>query len=122
MIGLSKCVPVTALAVVLAAYGLECLGMGTPEQAMQCCNRMRCRSHHKTRYHGSQDCCNTMGQIRPSLGQPSSIHGITLVVATLRVAQASSDSQIVKCPDRIVAMHSHDPPSSFPTPAVCLRI
>src|SRR5215468_4258416 len=119
---LSKCVPVTALSVVLAAYGLECPGMGTPEQAMQCCNRMRCHSHHKTRYHSSQDCCNITGQMRPSLGQPSSIHRITLVVATRHVAQAFSDSEIGKSPDRMVASHSHDPPSSFSTPVACLRI
>jgi len=121
MMRLSKCVAVTALAAVLAADGVECLGMGRPEQAMECCERMRCRSHHQTRYQGSQDCCNT-SQIRPSLGQPSSIHGITVVAAAQRVAQACGDFQIVKGPERTVARHSHDPPSSFPAPVACLRI
>ena len=47
---------VVALIAALAAYALDCVGMTTPEQAMQCCNSMRCPSHD----HHGQDCCKTM--------------------------------------------------------------
>jgi hypothetical protein len=41
----AKPILLAALAVALAAYAFDCGALGTPEQAMQCCNSMPCSSH-----------------------------------------------------------------------------
>lgn len=116
-----ECVISLALTIALAAYGLDCLGMATPEQAMQCCNTMHCHSHHH-HSHGSQGCCNTASQMHAALGQPSAIRGIPFSPVALGVAQAPSDSQSMGFSPSIIAAHSHDPPASRPTPTISLRI
>jgi hypothetical protein len=118
----AKWVLLSALIVALAAYGLDCLGMTTPEQAMQCCNTMRCHSHHHRSHHGNQDCCNTTPQIHADFGQPSSVQAIAVMPVALRVVQAFNDSQIAEFFASIIAEHSHDPPPSCSTPVISLRI
>ena len=113
-----KCVPAATLAFTMAAYGVDCLGMATPEQAMQCCRKMHCHSHHHRSHHGSQDCCKNATQMQVALGQPSSIQVIVLTPVALRAAHVFSDSHVAKCPTDIVARHSHDPPSSYATPVL----
>jgi len=76
----------SALIVALAADGFDCLGMATPEQAMERCKSMLCHSR-------SEDCCNTMPQIPADFGQPSSVQAIALSPAALGVVQAPSDPQ-----------------------------
>jgi hypothetical protein len=117
----ARLVLVSTLTVALAAYGLDCFGMATAEQAMQCCNKMRCPSHHHPGHHGSQDCCNTTPQMHAALGQPSSVQGVSFSPVALGVVQASNDSQVVEFSARIVTGHSHDPPPSCSIP-VHLRI
>jgi hypothetical protein len=118
----AKWVLSSALIVALAAYGLDCLGMTTPEQAMQCCNTMRCHSHHHRGHHGSQDCCNTTPQIHADFGQPASVQAIAFSPVALGVVQAISDSQIMEFSGSILVGHSHDPPLSCSTPVISLRI
>jgi hypothetical protein len=118
----AKCALVTALAFALAAYGFDCLGMATPEKAMQCCRRMHCHSHHHRSHHGSQDCCKGATQVQVVLGQPSSTQAVVLTPAALPTAHVFNVSQVAKCPIYIIAMHSHDPPSSYATLVVSLRI
>jgi len=51
---MAKRVPVGALTAALGVYALDGVGMTTPQQAMQCCNSMRCpRSTTVV----SVDCC-----------------------------------------------------------------
>jgi hypothetical protein len=119
---LAKRAYVSALIVALATFALDCAGMITPEQAMQCCNTMRCHSHHHRSHHGNQDCCNTTPQIHADFGQPSSVQGIAFSPVALGVVQAFNDSQIADFFASIVAEHSHDPPHSCSTPVISLRI
>src|ERR1700758_2888893 len=65
------------LGVTLAAYALDCSGMTTPEQAMQCCDSMPCSSQSN---HG-QDCCKTMPAMHAPFVQPSSTSTIVLPTA-----------------------------------------
>lgn len=118
----AKWVLSSALTATLAAYGLDCVGMATPEQAMQCCNKMQCHTHHRRSHHGSQDCCSTTPQMRAALGQPSSIQGMTFSRVAFPVVQAFSDFQIVEFCSVIIAAHSHDPPASCSRPILSLRI
>ena len=121
MIPLAKLVLSSALTVALAAYRLDCLGMATPEQAMQCCNTMRCHTHSHHKHH-SQDCCNTASQMHAALGQPSSVQSVCLSPVTLGVVQAARDSQLLEFSPSIFARHSHDPPRSCSTRLISLRI
>jgi hypothetical protein len=73
MMGFARQVILVVLAIAVAAYASDCGGMTTPEQAMQCCNSMRCSSHA----HHGQECCKTMPSIQATLGQPSSTQGIS---------------------------------------------
>jgi hypothetical protein len=118
----AKWVLSSALIVALAAYGLDCLAMATPEQAMQCCNTMRCHSRHHRSHHGSQDCCNTTPQMHADFGLPASVQAIDFSPVALGVVQAFKDSQITKFFASIIAVHSHDPPPSCSTPVISLRI
>src|SRR5215472_14210236 len=96
---LAKCVkrvPVTTLAFALVVYGFDCPGTATPEQAMQCCKRMHCHSHHH----------NT--QLQVALGQPSSIHAIAVTPATMPTAHVFNDSRVAKYLTHNIARHSHD--------------
>ena len=112
----------SALTAALAAYGLDCVGMATPEQAMQCCHTMLCHTHHHRSHHGSQDCCSTTPEVPAALGQPSSMQGINFSPVALGAVQAFSDFQIVEFSSTIIAAHSHDPPASCSKLILSLRI
>jgi len=92
------------LVVALAVYGVDCAGMNTHEQAMQCCKTMQCMSHH----HRGDDCCKTM-PTRVVIGQPSSL-GISLAPVALGMVQAFSESVEVTASTRLIADQSHAPP------------
>lgn len=108
-----------ALTVALAMYGLDCLGMITPEQAMQCCNRMHCHSHH---HHPGQDCCKAPPQMHAALGPPSAVQGIFFSPVALDVVKAFSDTQVLECSVSVIAGNSHDPPLPCGTSLLALRI
>ena|SRR6516162_3281222 len=110
-----------ALTIVLAAYGLDCMGMATPDQAMKCCEKMRCHSHHH-RSQNTQDCCKTTPQMHAVFGQPSSTRAISFSPVALGVVQGFDDSKISNFSTRIVVGRSHDPPRDSSTPALSLRI
>jgi hypothetical protein len=80
---------IAVLTVALAGYALDCVGMTTPEQAMQCCNSMRCPSHG----HHGQDCCKSMPSIHVVLGQPSSLQGVSLSPIAFGRPQAFHQSE-----------------------------
>jgi hypothetical protein len=109
------------LAVAVTVSGVECLGMRTPERAMQCCDTMRCHSHSHHR-HQSQDCCNTVAQMHAVLGQPSSVLELSFAPIPLGLAHAFRDSQMIEFSPRITAERSHDPPSQLSGTVLSLRI
>src|SRR2546429_280926 len=77
---------IAVLTVALASYALDGVGMTTPEQAMQCCNSMRCPSHG----HHGQDCCKSMPSVHAALGQPSSMPSVSfsLIALGMHVSKA----------------------------------
>ena len=97
----AKCI-LSTLVVALATYGLDCLGVTTPEQAMRC--------------------CNTTPQIQADFGRPSPVHGIAFAPGALGPIEAFGDSQIAEFFASVVAEHSHDPPHSCCAPVTSLRI
>jgi len=109
------------LAIALAASGGDCLDMPTPEQAMQCCNTMRCHSHTHHR-HQSQHCCNDVAQMQAALGQPSSVLELSFAPVALGLVDVFRDSQMIEFSAQIIAERSHDPPSQLSRPALSLRI
>jgi hypothetical protein len=108
------------IAVALAVYSVDCSGMATPEQAMQCCKTM-CHSHNHRSHHG-QDCCKTTPQMHAALAQPSSVQGIPFSPVAIGTVWAFSDSQIMEFSASIIAGHSHDPPPTCSAPIPSLRI
>jgi hypothetical protein len=52
---LAKLILFVTLIGTLSAYALDCLGMMTPEQTMECCKSMACDPHGP-----SEDCCKAM--------------------------------------------------------------
>ena len=95
----AKFVLLSALTVALAAYGLDCLGMTTPEPAMQ-----------------------SAPQMQAALGQPSYVHGVSFLPVAPGVVQLFNDSQIMERCAGMIAGRYHDPPSSCPTQVTSLRI
>lgn len=114
---LARAALLAVLTVSLGAYGLDCAGMTTPEQAMQCCNSMQCAAHD----HRGQGCCKTMPEMRAVLGQPSSLQGVSATPVALGLVQSSIDSGSSESSACVIAERAHDPPLSSP-PAVPLRI
>lgn len=114
---LAKWVLLATLTIALAAYGLDCLGMVTPEQEMQCCDTMQCHSHG----HHNQGCCSTTPQVHYSL-KPASIQRVPFSPVALGVVQGPSGCEIVQFPAVITSGHSHDPPSLRSIAASPLRI
>src|SRR5260370_35149804 len=74
---------VAVLIVALGAFALDCLAV-TPQQAMQWCHSMRCASHG----HHGMDCCKTMPAMRATLGQPSSVEGLSFTHVAFGVVEA----------------------------------
>ena len=97
---------VAVLTIALAGYALDCVGMITPEQAMQCCNSMRCPSHG----HHGQDCCKSMPSIHAALGQPSSVQGVSFSPIALGMVQPFGEDGSPASSSRLIAEHAHAPP------------
>jgi hypothetical protein len=116
--GFARRVLLAVLTVAVGAYSSDCGGMTTPEQAMQCCNSMRCSSHH----HHGQECCKTMPSIQAALGQLSSTQGISFSLVALGLMWAFNESNGIEPSARMIAEHSHAPPISSSSAALPLRI
>jgi hypothetical protein len=116
--GFARQVLLTVFAIAVAAYASDCGGMTTPEQAMQCCNSMRCSSHG----HHGQECCKTMPAMHPAFGQPSSVQGISFSPIALGLVRAFSESNAMVPSARMIAEHSHAPPTACSPAASPLRI
>ena len=109
------------LTVALAAYGFDCVGMHTPEEAMQCCDTMRCHSQHHNG-HRSEDCCKSMVQTDADLGPPPALQGISFSPVVVGVLLASNYPHVVDASVGVIAEHSHDPPPCCSTSVLSLRI
>ena len=107
------------LTVAVAAYASDCGGMTTPEQAMQCCNSMRCSSHG---HHHGQECCKTMPAMHAAFSQPPSVQGISFSPIALGVVRAFGESHSMESSARMIAEYSHAPPSSSSSTVMPLRI
>lgn len=118
---LEKFVLPLTLTIALAAYGMDCLGMTRPEQAMQCCSTMHCHLHGH-RSHHSQDCCITTPQMHAALGQPSLVQGVLFLPVALGVLKSFNDSHFMDCSVSTISGHSHDPPRSRSTLTTPLRV
>ena len=116
--GFARRVFLAVLTVALAAYASDCGGMATVEQAMQCCNSMRCSSHG----HHSQECCKTMPAIHAFIGQPPSVQGISFASVALGVVWAFGESDSIESSARLIAGYSHAPPTSCSPAILPLRI
>jgi len=109
-----------ALGVALTAYALDCGGMTTPEQAMDCCHSMPCSSHG----HHGQDCCKTMPAMHAPFVQPSPVAAATAsrhmvavaLPATFEIRASWNWSA------RGAATHCHAPPGLSPPALLPLRI
>lgn len=97
---------VTVLSVALAGYALDCLGMTTPEQAIQCCHSMHCLPHG----HHGQDCCKRMVSIHGVIGQPSSVPGVSFSSIALGTVRAFHLSGTCGSSSRVIAEEAHAPP------------
>jgi hypothetical protein len=100
----------------LAAYGLDCVGMTAPEQAMQCCQSMKCHSHSVQ----GQDCCKNMPAHSAVVGQPTSIHSGNFVPSV--VGAMSADCARAADFSENIGESSHDPPLSASPPVLPLRL
>jgi hypothetical protein len=106
---------VAAVAVALATSALDCVGMTTQEEAMQCCRAMRCSSHG----HHGEDCCKTMPKTQAPFVQPSSAHALSFSFVFLAAVPANGESHALECPARSISVHCHAPPtfsSQAPSP------
>jgi hypothetical protein len=119
----AKLIVASILLVAIGAYGVDCNAMTTAEQAMQCCKSMHCMSsHHNSSGNHSTDCCKAMPDMRSALGQPSSVHNLSLSPAALEVLPASALTQNVQAHRSLIAIDSHSPPLLFSPPPLSLRI
>ena len=111
-------IAIAILAVALAAYGFDCSGITTTEQAMQCCNSMPCSSQS----HHGEDCCKTMPTSHAPFVQTALVHGraaYSPVVALLPALPGSSEWSISV---RIASTDFHPPPIFRSTAPKPLRI
>ena len=115
---LAKRVLLVAVAVALATYALDCVGMNTAQQAMQCCDSMPCPSHH----HRGQDCCKTMPATRAAFDQPPRVHSVSFSPIACGLARTYDEPGGTESSERMIAEHSHDPPIFYSLPARPLRI
>jgi hypothetical protein len=108
---------VLILTIALAAYAVDCVGMATPEQAMQCCKSMRCMSHHR---HG-EDCCKIMPTTHVDVGQPTSV-SVPFAPVAFGLIEPFIKSPNVTTSERKIADQSHAPPIFSPPNDLPLRI
>ena len=106
------------LTAALLAYAVDCSPTATAEQAMHCCNSMRCMLHHHQR---GEECCKEMPTTRVVIGQPTSA-GISLAPVIYGVVQAFSESIEVTASARLIADQSHAPPVLSSPSILPLRI
>lgn len=83
----SKVIFAMVLVIALGAYAVDCGGMTTPEQAMQCCKSMPCSSHG----HQGKNCCKSMEAMHAPFVLSSSVQapGVSAVAAVFRTSTAS---------------------------------
>lgn len=115
---LVKPIFLTVVAVVLAAYALDCGAVTTPEQAMHCCNSMPCSPHG----HRGQDCCKTMPTMRAPFVQPANVHGVSYSPVVFAVLPVAGESLALVSSNRVVAVHCHAPPILYAPAPLPLRI
>jgi hypothetical protein len=109
---------VAVLTVALAGYAADCVGMTTPEQAMQCCNSMPCRSHG----HHGQECCKSMPSVHAVLGQPSSWQAVSFSPLALATVQPFHESETSASSSSLIAEEAHAPPFLAAPAPLPLRI
>jgi hypothetical protein len=104
--------------VALAIYGLDCMAMTTPEQAMQCCNSMPCST---TGHHG-QDCCKMMPLVNAAfLRSPyRSIAPVAHMVGTAISGVANASAALHESAS--VSPLSHAPPIRNSPASLPIRI
>jgi hypothetical protein len=112
-----KPIVLVLLTVALASYALDCVGMTSAEQAMQCCKSMRC-SHHGR----SQDCCKTMPETHRPFVQAPSAHQFTFAALGFAVLPALHQYPNADSVARVFTANSHAPPDSPPAASPPLRI
>ncbi|HEV2287462.1 MAG TPA: hypothetical protein VGR81_00755 [Candidatus Acidoferrales bacterium] len=101
----SRAILLTAMAAALAVYSVDCNGMTTPEQAMQCCKSMPCSSHG----HQGKNCCKTMEAMHAPFVLSSSLPAAGPSVAA--VSFPASTASIVRQPViGGIAARYHSPP------------
>ena len=115
---LTKPILVALLLVTLTAYAVDCVGMTTPEQAMECCNSMPCSSHG----HDGQDCCKTMPAMHADFILASPAHGVFFSPVVVALVPAFMVIEVSNSSARIFTVHSHAPPASFSSDSLPLRI
>ena len=116
--GFARQVLLAVLTVAVGAYASDCGGMTTPEQAMQCCNSMRCSSHG----HHGQECCKTMPSMHVAIGQPTTVHSISSPPLVYGAVQLRAECQRIEFSGELITDHSHDPPTCCSPPVLPLRI
>jgi len=99
-----------AITISLPTYGLDCLAMSTPDEAMACCKAMRCH-YHKHSGQNAHDCCKTAPHMHSVPSQPVAAPGITSPSLVLGVVSAISSCEAMQSYHYVIARHSHDPPS-----------
>jgi len=114
----ARTVLVTVAAFALAAYGFDCMAMGSPEQAMQCCNSMPCVPNG----HQGQDCCKTMPSVQTAFLQSSAGHIVSLtdfgsVIITEFGGRPDASTAIANA-----ASVSHPPPIPYSQASPPIRI
>lgn len=103
-------VVLAALTISLSTYGLDCLGMSTPDGAMGCCKAMRCH-YHKHRGHNGKDCCETTPQMHAVPARPVAAPTITSPSIPLLLVSAVSHYASMESHQYVIAPHTHDPPA-----------
>ena len=116
--GFARQVLLAVLTIAVGAYASDCGGMTTHEQAMQCCNSMRCSSHG----HHGQECCKTMPAIHAAVGQPPSVQGVSFSPIVFGAVRSFGESHSIDSSARMIAEYSHAPPASCSLAVLPLRI
>ena len=105
----------------LAGYGVDCQGMSTPDEAMQCCESMACPHSHG--HDSSQDCCKTMPSMEAAPFVQSPAHSLSVGIVFVDVAPVVSISQGLDFSTHVILVaHSHAPPIPPPAAPSPLRI
>src|SRR3954463_8574922 len=105
-----RLIVVIFLAVALTAYVVDCEGITTQQQAMQCCNEMPCNFQG----HTSQDCCKSMQSLHAPFVQTSSVQSVLLpLVALAEMPTRACIHDLGSCIS-VTVEQSHAPPVLSP--------